>query len=535
MKYRNQSTWLMMVLFSGLGAQAVGAAVLSRAAATTAVPATTSTTEEEDDDEADSAEQDVAQGILPPEESATTATPAVRPPRFATLTRDRVATSFTAARSPAARTPAATLTMGQCRALATQRNLALRQVELEEFSKLALSESYKVQELPRFIGSGELSRRNNFAFSFSEILGRSATSPTPGGTGVDQFSRAHDKNTWRYSLETRWSPTDALLANYLKKNAQNDATKERLMRVRIGQKLMGVVEASYQRLLALQAMKPLTQQLLEQRQDLVKKSQVLFQERMTLVEDLHRVNVKLMQVLGLATSVNNEMGLQREYLGSAMRIRPDELGAEVLLTGEQPVPGRAESFEQLEKYAVSHRPEAYLAGLDHLNAANDFRRTSVKQYPKITAFGRFSRDIDRHLLNDDWTEVGGYVYFDVIDLAANSKERRAARYRREKSKSEIESVGLGIATQVREAALRYKAALADVDTAAQLLESAANVRNILKQRVEVGAQNTLSLLEAEGDVLQETISHRRAVGEAHARLADLRAATGVNFRTGLPR
>lgn len=68
----------------------------------------------------------------------------------------------------------------------------------------------------------------------------------------------------------------------------------------------------------------------------------------------------------------------------------------------------------------------------------------------------------------------------------------------------------------------------------KLVQSATSLRDTLKKRVELGAQNQLSLLEADGDVLQEQISHQRALGEAHARLADLRAATGLNYNEPLP-
>jgi outer membrane protein TolC len=460
----------------------------------------------------------------------------VHRPQYAPMVQRAAARSLASSRSVASSPLASsTLTLEQARTLAVERSIALQQAFLESQSKQRVGDSYKIQQFPRVIGSGELSRRDDFAFSFSDVLGRTSTPGVGGGTGVDQFSRARDLGTWRYAMESRWSPTDALLAHYLMKNARNDATRERLLRLRVAQKLVSIVESSYWRLVALERARPLLDQLVSKREELHGESSTLYQERLTLVEDLHRVNQKLMQAQALKTQMASELELQREYLGSAMRVPPEVLATRVELVGRLAPPPPMEPVEKLESVALTHRPETYQAGLDHLNARNDVSRTNVKQFPKITAFGRYTKDIDRHLLFNDWSEYGGYVYFDAIDLAANRQERRAAKLKVDKTNKEIEAIALGVTTQVREAAVRYKAALADLETSNKLLASARNLADILTKRVELGAQNELTLVEGEGDVIQEELANLRALAEANARLAELRGAIGINYREALPR
>lgn len=459
-----------------------------------------------------------------------------RLPKYVNVTRDVALKAMETSRAARPGTGARTaLTLAQCRQLALERNLSLEQVDLDVSAKGALANSYEVQMFPRLNGSAELSHRNKFYFSFSDVLGRDSSGPGSGGTGVDQFARARDLGTWRPQLETRWSPTDALLAYYLKENTKNEQLKDKLMRIRVAQKLLGVVDAGFYRLLELNQVLPKARELLKLRQDLVAQSDALFRESLTLVEDLHRVNQKLTQAQGLVAGLENEAQLQREYLGSAMRVSPETLGDEgFALAGKLEQPHVPEDMRALERQAIEKRPEAYQAGLDHLSAVNDVRRTQVKDWPKITAFGRYTKDIDRHLLFNDWTESGGYVYFDVIDWLANAQERRAARVKRARTKSEIETVALGIATQVREAALRYQASVVEEQTSARLLASAKHLLDIVRGRRELGGQTTLSVLEAEGDVLLEEIAHGRAVGEANARRAELEAAIGSNYDEPLP-
>lgn len=470
---------------------------------------------------------------------AETRAPAPAVPRYIGLTRDVAMESINSSRrikGSKVTGRKTVLTLEECRGLALQRNLSLEQVAMEAGAKQAIADSYRAQQFPRLISSGELSSRNHFYFSFSDVLGRDAGAVgAPGGTGVDQFARSRDLGTWRYSLESRWSPTDAALAYFLMRNTKNERLKDKLLRIRIGQKLMGVVEAGFYRLLSLNQVLPRIQELVRKREDLAAQSSTLYRERLTLVEDLHRVNLKLTQARGLASAMETEAELQREYLASAMRLGPDTLSPTGFsLSGQVQRPRVLEDFAQLEQRAVEHRPEAYQAGLDHLSASNDLKRTRVKDLPKLTGFGRYTKDIDRHLFNNDYVEYGTYMYFDVVDWAANRQERKAAKIKMARTRSEIESVALGIATQVREAALRYKAAIVEEATTAKLLDSAKRLRDTVKQRVEVGAQTELAVIEADGDLLHEEISHLRAVGEASARGAELESAIGANFSEPLP-
>ena len=146
------------------------------------------------------------------------------------------------------------LTLADCRALAVASSLEIEKVRIEEISRRAVEFSNRTRMMPHVILAGELSERDNLAFSYSEILGREGVIPQPGSTGegVNQFSTGRERGTFRYTLESRWSPTDAALAYYLTKTSRNEGDKKRFMRIRVTQRLFGVVDASFQRLLTLQ-------------------------------------------------------------------------------------------------------------------------------------------------------------------------------------------------------------------------------------------------------------------------------------------
>jgi len=145
------------------------------------------------------------------------------------------------------------LTREDCRGLALSNSLEIEQARIEEISQQAVEYSNRTKLLPHLLLSGELGERDNEPFSYSEILGQEGAAPEPGsrGTGVNQFATGRERTTWRYVLESRWSPTDAALAYYLSKSSYNDKQKQHYLRVRIAQKLIGIVDSSFVRLLAL--------------------------------------------------------------------------------------------------------------------------------------------------------------------------------------------------------------------------------------------------------------------------------------------
>ena len=164
------------------------------------------------------------------------------------------------------------LTLQECRRIALANSLDLHAARMEELSKQAIAYSNRTKLLPHFLFSGELSQRDNYQYSYSDVLGQEGRHPDPGAvgptsTGVTNYSTSHERSTWRYVAEARWSPTDAALAYYLTKSSKNDRIKAHHQKVRAGQKLLAAVDGAYFRLLSLQNTFAMAQRLAEERSE----------------------------------------------------------------------------------------------------------------------------------------------------------------------------------------------------------------------------------------------------------------------------
>lgn len=424
----------------------------------------------------------------------------------------------------------------ECRALALRNNLDLQVARLDEIIKNSISSSNRTKVLPHLVYSAELSDRDNTLYSYSDPMGFEGQAPEAGGgTGVNNWATSHERGTWRFSYECRWSPTDAALAFYMNRSGINDALKAHYQRVRVAQKLIGVVDAAYFRLLMLEESLPLADRLVGSCSRVAENTERLLESKLKPIEDYHRARQRLIKARSIRDSIRNEMERERNTLASAMGLSPG-LGSDcgISVVGKLSAPVFQADICLLEMQAVSGRPEAYQAGLNQLNSANDLRRAIIKYFPKLTGFWRQTHDKDKYLRNKDWRDVGMYIYFDILDWLVNRDEAKAADAMVAKTNRELGAVALGITSQVRIAALKYIDAMDKLRSAEESLLSSNKVLQISEQRLVRDSASELAVEEARSNVLQDKIERIRSVGEANASLADLHMALGTNYKEPLP-
>jgi outer membrane protein TolC len=429
------------------------------------------------------------------------------------------------------------LTLQDCKSLALAKNLDLRVAQFEEMAKEAIQQSNRKKLLPHLTFNGELGERDNYSYSYSDVIGQEGVNPSPaaGGTGVTNYSVGQERNKWRYSMELRWSLTDAALAYYLSRSSRNDRLRAHHQRVRVGQKLIGTVEAAFFRLLTLQERLPRAQRLVRLRKMVLRETHLLFREKMKSVEDFHSAKQNHLRASRILLGIEDALQRERNILATSLGLSPDTCtDGGFYAHGDLSRPSFHDKIPCLEMTAVQNRPEAYEAGLNHLNSVNDLKRTIVKFFPKVAAFWKFTRDKDKFWLNKDWKDIGLNIHVDLLDWLTNWDESRAARANRVKTDLEVGAVALGITSQVRFAALRYYRSLKEMDNAESSLEISKKLLDAAEVRAKGDALSQLDLIAAKAEVLQEELDRLKALGEANATLAELRAEMGINYRENLP-
>ncbi len=437
------------------------------------------------------------------------------------------------------------LTLEECRRLALANSLELRQGEVEVLTQKAIEYSNRTKMLPHFTYNGEVSRRDAYSYSYSQsypngygdtgkIPSKTAPAPTDPTGLTSQWSAGADLETTRNIVEMRWGPSDIILAYYMTKNSRNDQKKAHYLRERTAQKLIGVVDSSFYRMLSLQKTVPMAQKLVSIRKQAASKTQNLYSEKLISIEDYQRTDQKLLKAERLLLSLLNETEQQRNTLASAMYVSPDaSTDGGFCLIGEMN-PQCIDQVGNLEIVAIQNRPEAYKAGLEFINSQNDLKRTITKYLPKATMFLRYTRDENTHLLYNEWKEIGVQVYFDLMDFVVNYWENKATKLVTRKTTLEMGAVALGITSQVRTAAMKYLNAMDQLKTAERSMGMSEKLLSIQRERAARGNLQRLQILESEGDVLNEEIEKIRTKGEAMGLYSELESTMGTNFREPMP-
>jgi outer membrane protein TolC len=426
------------------------------------------------------------------------------------------------------------LTLHDCRSLALANNLDLRVSQFQELAKRSIEYSAKTKMLPNFLVSTELAERDNIPYTYSDQGGLQGYPPTfSGGGSISNWAVGHERNTFRVLMETNWSPTDSALAYYLSRSSVNERMRAHYQRVRVAQKVLGVVDASYFRLLSLQDARPKAERLVQLRSRLIQDAEQLFERKLINVEDYHRHRRNLGKARNLKEKLINDIQRQRNLLASALALSPDTCVDGFCVIGElcPPIPVCASEFEMA---AIRNRPEAIQSGLNHLNSVNDYKRTLVKYIPRFNVYWRQTYDKDKYQYNSLWRDVGGQLQFDFVQWVSNLNESNAARTLVASTETEIGNVAIGIASQVRTAVLAYLDAVAELKRTQDSLNSSNRVIRIVEQRLTKNATDKISVDEARADTINDEIEQLRALGEVNATLAELNSATGVNYNEPSP-
>lgn len=431
-------------------------------------------------------------------------------------------------------TESACLTLEDCKRIALTRNLDLQAARVEEFTRAAMRDSNQKRILPHLMFISELSNRDNYGYSFSDVLGQEGLNPnpgaTPGQTGVTSYSVGHERSTWRYSLELNWSPTDAALAYYLTGSSQNDKWRVHHQRVRVGQKLVGTVESAFFRLLSAQQRLPTAKRLVRIRAHVLEQTKALCDKKLKPIEDYYRANQNSLRAARILLATEEDLLRQKNFLASAMSLTPGFSSADsIFVQGNLEKPIFPGSISGMELTALQNRPEAYEVGLNSRNSVNDSKRAMIKLFPKVTGFWKYTRDKDRFLYNKDWKDIGVRFYFDIAEWLVNWDESKAAKSNITKTDVAGGAVLVGIAAQVRLAALSYSRSLKELEYADSALKSSRAVVSSAKAKAQSNDITQLALLEAQADMLESELDKIRLLGEANALFAELGVATGINY------
>jgi outer membrane protein TolC len=428
------------------------------------------------------------------------------------------------------------LELHDCIRLSLENNLDLQASFWDEQVKNKLARASWGRIWPRIQGAYSISQRDSLPWSRSDVIGQEglyeALGPQPG-TGVTNYSTARERFTRTWNFQLLWSPMDAAMAKYISDARGNDAGQAHYQRARVAQQLVGTVTSAFWRLIALHEALPKAQILDRHRRNISQDLKNLLDSSLIETQEYLTAKSLLAEASLQLSEVYLNIGRQRELLATAMNVNPDS-AFRVMGNLKLPAVGNLDPAK-LEAAALVNRPEAYQADLAQASSIADQKRLMIKFFPRAEGFVGHFRDENKFYLDREWVDGGLRLTWDLMDCLNNAYEHDAARDKVYKTDRDRAVISLGILTQVRLKTLDAMKALQRYKKSCEL-EDAARETGRIAREVEQAKDRRSSLKviriareRAICNLLQAEIDRLMALGDAHAALADVDAAVGINY------
>ncbi len=415
-----------------------------------------------------------------------------------------------------------TLNLKQCIEMALAKNLSLQMAELERINRTHLSLADWSKMLPHAILAAKFDQGDNIIYS---------------DLYVDSYwSEFYARSSWRLFLETRWSPTDVAIAYYTARNADNRVLLSFYEKVRLTQKIVETVEVSFFRLLTTQECLPWARNLLSLRSDIARAMERLSRERLAAADDYEKALSDEMKAQHLVAEL--ELDFERHANALATQLGRARLfssnSSTLVVKGSLTCPNTNEAPQEPEITALRNRPEIVALGLKQVESSNEFRKSIVKNFPRISLFWRYLKNPYYDGRFRDGQQAGVLLYMDLVDTLAQLKETQVANNQRLRSKLEMNAVALTIASQASIAAKKYQTAVQKASTRAQALDASEKAMKAAEVKVQGRNLSDVAQKKARADLIIEKIELIKSVGEANVCRAELKSALGTNYSVPVP-
>lgn len=414
------------------------------------------------------------------------------------------------------------LTLEQCREMALANNLSLHIAKLEQINRRHLSFADWSRMLPHVILAAKFDQGDNILYS-----------DLPGDSYWSEF---YARSSWHLFLETRWSPTDVALAYYTARNAGNRILQSFYDRIRLSQKIIETVEASFFRLLTIQECLPLARELVSLRSDVTNRMERLLRERLAGPDDYEKALNEEMKAHLLVAELKVELERQANAMATQL-CRARRLSGKsqsFVVTGSLTRPEVGEIPEDPEITALKNRPEIVALGLKQQESHNEFRKSILKNFPRVSLFWRYLKDPYHDHRHPDGQQAGLLLYVDLVESLAQFKDAQVAYNQRFKSEFELSAITLAVTSQAGFAAKKYQMATERAALHAKAAAAAERALKAAQQRAQGRNLSDIAENKARADLTAQNIELVKALGEANVCLAELKSALGTNYSAPLP-
>lgn len=346
------------------------------------------------------------------------------------------------------------ITFHEAAARALKYNLDYRLKLMENSLAKSLNESASYDMLPRLVaGAGYVSRNNDSG-------GRSVGIEDNVETLRPSTSQERDRTL--SNLTFSWNALDFGVSYYRAQQKADQILMAEERRRKVAQNVLQDVRNSYWRALGAQRLIGRVDALLARVNQALSRAKQVEKEGLMPQPQVLAYQRALLDAVNLLTLRRQDLELARAELTALMSVAPG-IGYTLADEKEQALPAVPTNIEELERMALSMRPEIMEEWYRKRVTDNDIKAAKILLWPNLGLDIGPQYDSNKYNYNSSWIDAGLRLSWNILKLTQYPALNRAQADQNKTDDLRRMALSMAVLTQVRVGIQRYGLALSELE------------------------------------------------------------------------
>lgn len=411
------------------------------------------------------------------------------------------------------------VTMEEAVARAFKYNLDYRLKRMESALALGLTDYASKDMLPQLVANAGYRDRSNFSGGTSIGLLDGVESSNP--TSSDERSR-----TMR-GIEFSWNALDFGVSYYRARQQADQYLIAEERRRKVVQNLLQDVRAAYWRALGAQRLTSQADEVLQRASLALIRSREAESQRIISPGVALAYQRALLDATTLLNQRRQDLEFAKRELAALMNV-PAGVDFMVAEASEPPLPQSPREVAKLEEMALLQRPELREEDLRKRISADEARKQLLSVLPGITLSYGQQHDSNRFLFNNNWSEGGVSLAWNLMRLVSVPAMRDAQAYQAKTDEARRLALSMAILTQTRIGVERYRLALEDFRLADQAAQVDQRLAGFTRASVTAKLDSELEAIRTQARAVLGAYQRANAYANAHIAFGRLYNSLGFD-------
>lgn len=411
------------------------------------------------------------------------------------------------------------LSLEEAIARALKHNLDHRTRILEQGLAAGQFEAGRYDMLPKLLANAGYSSRNNDSI-------RNSIDSITGLPSLANPAISSDRSHTSYDIGLTWNMLDFGASYYTSKQNADRVLIASERRRKAMHSLIQNVRATYWRAVAAECLMETVRQTIAEAESALADSRRISAGQMRSPQDAWRFQRTLLENLRLLEGVVRELNAAKIELASLIGLEPG-----TALKLEEPTSPRLPFIdfpvEQMEDLALLNNADLREHHYNVRIAADETRKALLGLMPGITLSYAYHGDDDSFLINQNWTQAGVRVSYNLFNLLAAPSKMRASEMAEQVAEARRMALQMSVLTQVHLSRHQYYDAQRQFGRSEEIFEVDHNLARFAAGRAKTQTAGQLDSISANVTYILSSVRRYHALAKMHEAASRVQATLGL--------